>query len=560
MGQDEPGHDDRERHAAGPFSRKRDDMTLDFDAVVIGSGFGGAAVACRLAEAGYRTGILERGRRWQAFPTEPGGDWRYNAGKPEREHGLIDLRPYRQLAVMLGAGVGGGSLLYSGITTEPSADSFREGWPAGIDAAELRPFYDKAEAMLDLRQIPASQLSDRRNLLREAAAAIGLGDRFFDPLMAIAFDPAWSGTGDEAAAARHPRSLNRHGASQGTCIHFGNCSLGCPVGAKNSVDLTYIARAERHGASVLPLHAVDTVEELPGGGGYRIGFHVLGEAGKRPGSLTARIAVLGAGSIGSTELLLRARDQHRTLPNLAGPLGRRWNPNGDAATFAYFPGRAVRPFSGPQTQAAIHLPGNDGAGPYQVTVEDAGLPSVLRKFLSHTELNPVRALALAIFVAPLRDAAKRGRKLGQSSEEAMERVMQLVSMAREDNYGTLELRRSPWGRHALKLRWDHRGSRDLFAAVKRLHHDLIAAAGGAPIEPPFDFMRRYRVVTHALGGCPMGATPDTGVVDPLGEVFGYRNLYVADGSVVPVSLGTNPSKTIAALAERTAHHIVAQGR
>lgn len=535
-------------------------MKLDFDALVIGSGFGGATVACRLAEAGYRTAILERGRRWQAFPTEPGGDWRYNANKPEREHGLIELRPYRQLAVMLGAGVGGGSLLYSGITTEPSADTFRDGWPGHIDAAELRPFYDKAEKMLDLQQIPASQRSERRNLLLEAAAAIGAGNRFSDPQIAITFDPAWRGTGDEADAARHTRSHNRHGASQGSCIHYGNCSLGCPVGAKNSVDFNYIAKAEQRGASVLPLHAVDTVEELPRGAGYRIGFRVLAEGGAREGSLTARIVVLGAGSIGSTELLLRARDQHRTLPGLAGSLGQRWNPNGDAATFAYFPDRAVRPFSGPQTQAAIQLPGNDRVSPYQITVEDAGLPSVLRRFLAHTELNPVRALALAIFVAPLRDAAKRGRKLGQSSEEAMERVMQLVSMAREDNYGALELRRSLWGRPSTRLRWDHRGSRALFAAIKTLHHDLIAAAGGAPIEPSFDFMRRYRVVTHPIGGCPMGTGPESGVVNHLGEVFGYRNLYVADGSVIPVSLGTNPSKTIVALAERTAHHIVAQGR
>jgi cholesterol oxidase len=535
-------------------------MILDYDALVIGSGFGGAAVACRLAEAGYRVGILERGQRWHAFPTTPRGDWRYNAKRPDREHGLIELRPYRQLAVMLGAGVGGGSLLYSGITTEPSADVFQSGWPAEIDATELRPFYGKTEAMLDLQRIPESQRPVRRNALRDAAASIGVSDHFSDPEMAITFDPAWQGAGDDGSVEQHVLTTNRHGARQGTCIHYGNCSLGCPVSAKNSVDLNYISRAEQCGAAVLPLHVVNTIEELPRGSGYRVGFHVITKARKREGTLSARIVVLGAGSIGSTELLLRARDQYRTLPGLTKALGQRWNPNGDAATFAYFADHTVRPFSGPQTQAAIHLPRSNSVSPYQITVEDAGLPSMLKKFLTHTELNPVRALALAIFVSPLREAAKRGKKLGQSGDEAMERVMQLVSMAQEENYGTLQLRRSVRRDPSMRLRWDARGSRALFAAIKDVHYRLIEAKGGVPIEPPFDFIRRYRMITHPIGGCPMGTTPEAGVVDHAGEVFGYRNLYVADGSVIPVSLGTNPSKTIAALAERTAHHIVAQSR
>ena len=290
-------------------------MAQRFDVIVVGSGFGGAVAACRLAEAGARVLVLERGRRWakEDYPRGPGDAWLYDPARPHLLNGWLDLRFFPGMAVLQGAGVGGGSLCYSSVLLEAPAERFGEGWPADINHAELAPYYAKARGMLAAGPIPPGQHTRRSKLLQGAAEKLGLGGRFLDPPLAVSFDPAWNYGLDDPLNTKHSKAfVNAQGQPQGTCVHLGNCDIGCDVRAKNTLDLNYLPAAERRGAEVRPLHVVRRVE--PDGAGYRVAFDRVEGGRLTPGEERADRVVLAAGSLGSTELLLRCRDEHRTLP------------------------------------------------------------------------------------------------------------------------------------------------------------------------------------------------------------------------------------------------------
>ena len=169
-----------------------------YDAIVIGSGFGGAVTACRLAEAGYRVLVLERGRRWAAadFPREPGDAWRWDDGHPERENGWIDFRIFRSMAVAQGAAVGGGSLIYANISIEATPDTFEAGWPPEVTYQELAPHYAAVGRMMNVQPVPRGQWPARTSLMHEAATATGQADRFRPLELAVNFDPGWDPAAD----------------------------------------------------------------------------------------------------------------------------------------------------------------------------------------------------------------------------------------------------------------------------------------------------------------------------------------------------------------------------
>jgi cholesterol oxidase len=350
-------------------------MAVDYDVVVIGSGFGGAVCAFRLATAGLRVLVLERGRRWvpETYPRRLEDPWLWDATQPARLHGWFDIRRFPGMTVVQGAGVGGGSLVYANISIEARPDTFHSGWPAEISYDALEEHYRAAGTMLDVQQVPGTQWPERTRLLQEAALKSGYADRFRLLDLAVRFDPAWNYDLPDPHDARHSkRSPNAQGVTQGTCVHLGNCDIGCDVQAKNTLDLNYLAGAEARGAEIRPLHLVRLVK--PAGGGYTVQYdEIVGET-LTPGQVTGGIVILAAGSLGSTELLLRSREQG-ALPNLSPRLGRGWSSNGDFLTPALHFTRNVAPTRGPTITSAIDL--LDGAFMGQdIFVEDGGLPDL----------------------------------------------------------------------------------------------------------------------------------------------------------------------------------------
>lgn len=523
-------------------------MSTDFDAVVIGSGFGGAVCAARLAAANYRVLVLERGRRWEPddYPRTVDGPWLWDQDHPEQRNGWFDFRVFPNMAVVQGAGVGGGSLVYANISVAASPGSFDRGWPPETTFDELRPYYARVGAMLGIQTVPYEQWPERTRVIREAARRKGWSNRFTPLDLAVSFDPEWRYDLPDAHDVSHSKTFtNAHGKAQGTCVHLGNCDIGCDVKAKNTLDLNYLALAERHHAEIRPLHVVRHV--APEQDGYRIEYERIADGTLVHGSATARVVVLGAGSLGSTEILLRSRDLAGTLPNVSPFLGRNWSSNGDFLTPAIHPFHRppVNPTRGPTITAAIDFLDGDDQG-YEFFIEDGGFPDLARLLLER--------------LANRDGQDDRERALHESARiltrlNLLNQVMPWFAQGRDAANGILSIRN---GR--LFLQWDIQESEKTIEAIVRTHEQLARATGGIPLVPLTWTLTRDLITPHPLGGANMGRTAADGVVDHRGEVFGYRNLFVADGAIVPEAIGLNPSKTIAALAERIATLIVSDGR
>jgi cholesterol oxidase len=524
-------------------------MSEKFDAIVVGSGFGGSITACRLAEKGMKVLVLERGRRWTTadYPRKADDPWTYDARRPEKRHGWLDLRFFKKMIVAQAAGVGGGSLTYSSVALEAPPSCFERGWPPEVTHAALKPHYDTVARVMNLQTLPDGQLTERLKLTREAAEKLGHRDRFAKAPLAVSFSPDWHYGLPDAFDRRHSKTfVNAQGQQQGTCIHLGHCDIGCEVRAKNGLDLTYVAVAEKHGCVVRPLHVVRRIE--PRAGGYCVGFDRIVQNSLVRGEVVGDRVFLAAGSLGSTELLLRARNEHRTLTNISRTLGHGWSPNANLLSMAFYPPDRVRQSVGPTITSVIDF--MDGATTGQrFVVEDDGYPNLL----------------LSALRASIGDGAES--RLARSLREYLEQrpgaadkqsgVMLWLGAGVDAADGALSLDRSwlPPFRRTLDLEWTPENSRGVIDATLAMHRRMSEATGGRPGSDLGWRLFRSLLTIHPLGGCRMAATPESGVVNHLGQVFGYPNLFVVDGAIVPVALGRNPSHTIAALAERIAAQV-----
>ena len=526
-------------------------MSTSFDVIVIGSGFGGAVTACRLAEQGMKVLVLERGRRWEqkGYPSATNQDWVFDHGKPEMLNGWLDLRIFKDMMVAQGSGVGGGSLIYANVSVEAKPELFNQGWPPEVTYTELKPYYDRVGKMLNVQELPDKQLTRRFKLMKEAAEARGYGDRFRKLPLAVTFDPRreFCDDGEDPFNPRHSTPwVNDQGVEQGTCVHCGNCDIGCPVKAKNTLDLNYIPWAEKHGAEIRPLHVAKYIQ--PESDGYRVHFRWCNNGTWEDSSERAKIVILAAGSLGTTELLLRSRDQYKTLPKVSSFLGHNWSSNGDFLTPAFHKGREIFPPHGPTITSAIDF--LDGAvGGQQYFIEDGGFPNVLVNYLREKLVTgPKRRKHRVLF-----------RELAEliDDESPLSDVMPWFAQGIDADNSHLPLKRpwyAPW-RRVMSLDWEIERSKGVMDAIINMHKELAHATGGIPWVTPTWTVLKNLVTPHPLGGCNMGMTAADGVVNHLGEVFNYPNLYVADGAIIPEAIGLNPSRTIAALAERVAENI-----
>jgi cholesterol oxidase len=503
-----------------------------YEAIVIGSGFGGAVAACRLAQAGVSVAVLERGRRYERgeFPRPEHGrhdlmDW--------RRGGPYDIRPLNDVLVVQGAGYGGGSLIYANVQMRPPADAFDRGWPTGYTRASLDPYYDLVAHMLDIRPVepdPATgALPAKTTLVEDAASRLGRRAQTFRPNIAVRFE-----------GAGQPPVPNRFGAPQSGCMHCGECDIGCNVAAKNTLDLNYLAVAESMGAHVGT--KCEATRITPVETGFALDYRDLAEGRDR--TVTAQEVFLCLGAVNSTELLLRCRDQYRTLPRLSSKLGTGFSANGDFLALGLGVSPPFRAMHGPTITTACIFDRRDADRRTWFVVEDGGYTT----YVAH--LLPA--------LSPMRLARVLGRELqgvlshqAESFADLLEREGDATAiflvMGRDSADGRIELARPG---HRLHVHWDTASNRPLYAAEIAACRELVTAMGGRlSLMPNWRFLGQPSSV-HNLGGCRMADGERDGVVDADGRVFGYPGLYVLDGAIVPAALGANPSHTIAAVAER----------
>ena len=502
-----------------------------YEAIVVGSGFGGAVTACRLAQADVDVAVLERGRRFElgSFPRicDRIDQMSWHHG------GAYDVRPLNDLLVVQAAGYGGGSLIYANVQMRPPAETFDEDWPRGYSRTALDPYYDLVAHMLDIRPVgkdPATgELPPKTRLVEDAMRRLGRGAQTFRPNLAVRFD----GAGDAPAP-------NRFGALQSGCLHCGECDIGCNVGAKNTLDLNYLAAAEQAGAQVAT--GAEVTWLAPDEDGYRVRFRDREADTER--TVIARQVFLCLGAVSTTELLLRCRDQFKTLPNVSASLGGGYSGNGDFLAFGLGTSPPFAPTSGPTiTTACVFDYEQDGRRMWFILEEGGVSPQGARLLpLSH----PIRLAQLA--VRDLHDrVAHHAHSFAALAEQERDAMVVLLVMGRDLANGRIELSHP---HHRLRVRWDTRSNLALYAAETAACRELVTALGGKlALSPNWRFLGQPSAV-HNLGGCRMGTTAAGGVVDPNGEVFGYPGLHVLDGAILPAAVGVNPSHTIAAVAER----------
>jgi cholesterol oxidase len=510
-------------------------MTLakaSYEAIVLGSGFGGAVATCRLAQAGVDVALIERGRRF------PLGSFPRHRLRPDlqdwRRGGTYDVRYLGDVLVVQGAGYGGGSLLYANVQIRPPADVFDEGWPAGYSRAALDPYYDLVGYMLDIAPIEEKRatgaLPPKTRLMEAAMGRLGREAQTFRPNLAVRFE----GAGEDPVP-------NKFGAIQSGCVHCGECDIGCNFGAKNTLDLNYLAVAERFGADVATESEVRWLG--PEGDGFRVRYRDLGGDGGEH-TVAARQVFLCLGAVNTTELLLRCRDQHRTLPQLSPRLGSGYSANGDFLAFGLGTSPPFETTNGPTiTTASVYDERRDGQR-QRLMVQDGGYSPQLSHLMPL--MSPSRLTRLVG-----RDLASRAqrqtRTFASLREEEGDQTAVLLAMGRDSADGTIELRRPG---HRLRVRWDTPANLALYAAETAACRELVTELGGRlTLAPNWRFLGQPSA-PHNLGGCGMAATPAEGVVDADGRVFGYPGLHVLDSAIIPAAVGVNPSHTIAAVAER----------
>ncbi|MET8795137.1 GMC family oxidoreductase [Nocardia sp. NPDC004568] len=505
---------------------------FDYDVVVIGSGFGGSVSALRLTEKGYRVGVLEAGRRWDA-ETLPRSNWNLRKSLWAPKLGWTGPQRISLLgtcAVFSGVGVGGGSLIYGNTLYEPLTDFFTDRQWAHITdwQAELAPYYDQARRMLGVTTNPRTTPADE--VIREVATDMGVGETFHPTDVGVFFNEDDPGTevDDPYFGGAGPR---RRG-----CVHCARCLTGCPHNAKNTTTTNYLFLAEQAGATVHPLTAATAVRPLPEGG-YAVDTARPDRwVRKRKRTFTAEQVVFAGAALGTQQLLHRMRDRG-VLPRLSPRLGELTRSNSEAILAVVSRSRrdfaagvaitsSIHPEANTHIEVCHYGKGQNALFPLSAPVVDGGAFRFVR-FLLAAVRHPV------VFLRSF------------DARHASERSVILLVMQSLDNSLTSFLRRggltTKQGTGEPNPTWiplAHEVGRRFAAKIDGDTHGLYTDVLDIP------------ATAHYIGGCVIGDRPETGVVDPYQRVYGHPGLHIADGSAVTANLGVNPSLTITAQAER----------
>ncbi|WP_199435078.1 GMC family oxidoreductase N-terminal domain-containing protein [Qaidamihabitans albus] len=512
---------------------------FDYDVLVIGSGFGGSVSALRLTEKGYRVGVLEMGRRFadHEFATT---SWRvrdYLFAPKFGCTGIFRITPLRDALVLSGAGVGGGSLVYANTLYEPP-DAFYEDpqWSAITDwKDELAPYYDQARRMLGVATYPRVTPADE--VMREVAADMGIGHTFHPAQVGVFFGGEDTAPGQEVADPY----FGGAGPARRSCIHCGECMTGCRHGAKNTTVKNYLHLAEQAGARVHPMTTVTEVRPLSGGGYAVSTVHTRRPWRRR--TFTAEQVVFSAASLGTQRLLHRLRDRG-VLPRISERLGVLSRTNSEAVLAARTRRRDSEFHRGVAITSSIH--------PDEVThVEPVryGKGSNLLALLGAVLTDP--APGKPRWLLGLREMWRQRRVLPtlHNPRHWSEQTIALLVMQTLDNSVTTYTRRGVLGRRMRTRQGIGEPNPVWIPGGHEVTRRVADKIGGIPGGGWNDLVN-VPLTGHFIGGCAIGESPATGVVDPYQRLFGYEGLHVVDGSTISANLGVNPSLTITAQAER----------
>lgn len=515
----------------------------DYDYIVVGSGFGGSVSALRLAEKGYKVAVLEKGKRWKTedFPKT---NWniRKNLWLPAIGcYGYQMITQLKHVLIFHGGGVGGGSLVYANQLLVPPDEVFeRSEWGPGDWKEKMMPMYDRAKKMLGAN--PSPQVGEADRCLREVGVEMTGKDTFHKNDVGIFF-----GTADKTVPDPY---FDGNGPDRTGCTFCGACMVGCPVGAKNTLDKNYLYLAEKLGVEILPETMVTGVQ--PWNGGYEVFTKKTTGILHPKRTFRAKGVVFSASVLGTVKLLNKCK-QDGMLPEISDQLGNYVRTNSEALLGVKSRNKDVNwndqiaitsgiyPDDTTHVELVRYNKGSDVLLNLLTLMTGGGgkIPRIFR-FLGNVVRHPLRFLSLLW-------------PLGMAASTTIVLVMQT-----DENYLELDYKPRWWrlgGRSQnSKVPAGLRRAPAYIPIANEVTERLAKKMDGTPLSLFAEATVNASTTAHILGGCCMGESREKGVVDFKGEVFGYPNLFVADGSVVPANLGVNPSLTITALAE----HIMEQ--
>ncbi|MFM0059006.1 GMC oxidoreductase [Paraburkholderia phytofirmans] len=545
-----------------------------YDVVVVGSGYGGGIAASRMARAGRRVCVLERGREFMAgeFPRTPfqgAEEVQYNTalahiGSPLA---LLEVHVNDDVNAVVGCGLGGTSLINANVALEADPRLWDDPrWPAALraDKAGRDKGYASARAMLQPSPVPQSYPTlPKLQALERSAQALGMEDQFSRPEITVTFE-------DRTNAA---------GVEQKACVGCGDCNSGCNYDAKNSTHMNYLPDAVAHGAQIFTGTAVHSVLRDAATGKWIVGYQLVSLGRESFGApdlfVSADIVIVSAGTIGSTALLLRSRKQGLSVSNM---LGKHFTGNGDVLAFAYNTEPVINGVGwGAHEKGEIPPVGPTITG----LIDHRKTPNVRDGYVIEegSLAGPVGAALVGLLgaAAPLEgvDVAPRSFEeqlaydarvvtsfLRGPYHGALHHTQSYLVMAHDDESGEIDVD----GRGQPRIVWENAGKQPIFQAVEEVLKQATVPLGGKYMRNPIstDILGNRTVTVHPLGGCGMGEDAEHGVVDHMGRVFSgatgnavHDGLYVMDGAVMPMSLGVNPLLTISALAERNCELLLA---
>ena len=509
-------------------------MTLKYDVIVIGSGFGGSVAALRLTEKGYRIGVLEKGARWR-LDDYPPNNWHVRKSLWRPYFGCIgpmQMTVLKNVMIVSGVGVGGGSLIYGNVLYEPIEQFYKDPqWASITDwKAELAPYYDQAKRMFGVATNP--RLTPADEVLKSVADDLDVGDTFHPTEVGVFFgepgksvpDPYFGGVGPDRAG----------------CVFCARCMTGCPHNAKNTTERNYLYLAENAGAEIHPMTTVVDVRALPTGA-YEVETVRSGRwVRKQRRTWRADQVIFSAAALGTQNLLHRLR-ANGSLPGLSSRLGELARTNSEVT-----PGVLSRT----RTDMAEGIAGTSSIHPdanTHIEAFHAGKGSNALFLLSTTLVDGDTHRLARWAMGSVRHPGAFLRSF--NVRKATERWLSLLVMQDLNNSLTTYLKRGLFGTTMTSRQGEGAPNPNWIPVANEITRRAAAKLNGDPRGLYFDVVN-IPTTAHFIGGCPIGDSPATGVVDPYQRIYGYPGLHVIDGSTISANLGANPALTITAQSER----------